>query len=92
MIGSQARRRVARYTAERPSVLERPQLSYSTSCNLRYSDVVREMIDREREARHCRRRGGAPSLVVMIGRRRVGKSFLLARTFTGAADRVLPGR
>ena len=46
---------------------------------------MREMVDREREVRLI---GDAvvaesPALIVMIGRRRVGKSFLLARTLGG---------
>ena len=50
--------------------------------------VVREMVDREAEAETLRRAvETAPSLVVLIGRRRVGKSFLLARTLDG--DRVV---
>jgi AAA+ ATPase superfamily predicted ATPase len=49
---------------------------------------VQDMVDREAEAQTLRRAvATAPSLVVMIGRRRVGKSFLLARTFDG--DRVV---
>lgn len=44
-----------------------------------------ELIDRVREQRLLRdvTSGRGAALVVMIGRRRVGKSFLLARTFTG---------
>jgi len=50
--------------------------------------VVREMIDRDAEAATLRSAvDAAPSLVVLIGRRRVGKSFLLARTLDG--DRVV---
>jgi AAA+ ATPase superfamily predicted ATPase len=42
---------------------------------------MREMIDRNDEAEILRQAvASAPSLVVLIGRRRVGKSFLLART------------
>lgn len=42
------------------------------------------MVDREREARTLREAvTGAPSLVVLIGRRRVGKSYLLAHTLDG---------
>jgi hypothetical protein len=46
------------------------------------------MVDREREQRQLLAAAETvPALVVMIGRRRVGKSFLLDRTFTG--DRVV---
>lgn len=46
------------------------------------------MVDRESEAATLRSAvETAPSLVVLIGRRRVGKSFLLARTLDG--DRVV---
>jgi hypothetical protein len=46
---------------------------------------VRELIDREREQRQMLEAAASPpALIVVIGRRRVGKSFLLARTFTGA--------
>lgn len=49
---------------------------------------MREMVDRDRERlRLLEAARAAPSLVVVIGRRRVGKSFLLERTFTG--DRVI---
>jgi AAA+ ATPase superfamily predicted ATPase len=49
---------------------------------------MRELVDREAEAETLRRAvAAAPSLVVLIGRRRVGKSFLLARTLDG--DRVV---
>jgi uncharacterized protein len=45
---------------------------------------VRPLIDRERElARLREQRDSAPSLVVMRGRRRIGKTFLLAHAFTG---------
>jgi len=43
------------------------------------------MVDREREVRQLAAAAAeAPALIVMIGRRRVGKSFLLVRTFSGA--------
>jgi AAA+ ATPase superfamily predicted ATPase len=43
---------------------------------------MREMVDREREQRQIRDAAAhPPALIVLIGRRRVGKSFLLARTF-----------
>ncbi len=44
-----------------------------------------ELIDRKREQRLLRDAVSArpATLIVMIGRRRVGKSFLLAKTFTG---------
>jgi AAA+ ATPase superfamily predicted ATPase len=43
---------------------------------------MREMVDREREQQQLAAAGGnPPSLVFVIGRRRVGKSFLLTRTF-----------
>lgn len=43
------------------------------------------MVDRERETRLIETAASsAPALIVMIGRRRVGKSFLLARTLSGA--------
>jgi AAA+ ATPase superfamily predicted ATPase len=45
--------------------------------------AVRQMVDREREVRQiAAAAGAAPALIVVIGRRRVGKSFLLARTLT----------
>src|SRR4051794_33728088 len=46
--------------------------------------VVPELIDRKREQRllHDAVSSRPATLIVMIGRRRVGKSFLLARTFT----------
>jgi AAA+ ATPase superfamily predicted ATPase len=45
---------------------------------------MREMVDREREQRQIRDATAvSPALIVLMGRRRVGKSFLLARTFTG---------
>src|SRR5690349_17012037 len=45
---------------------------------------MREMVDREREARRIADAAQrAPALIVLIGRRRVGKSFLLARTLQG---------
>jgi len=45
---------------------------------------MREMIDREREGQQLREASVAtPALIVLTGRRRVGKSFLLAHTFTG---------
>jgi uncharacterized protein len=46
---------------------------------------VPELIDRKREQRLLRDAVSArpATLIVMIGRRRVGKSFLLAKTFTG---------
>jgi AAA+ ATPase superfamily predicted ATPase len=46
---------------------------------------VRELVDREREQRLIRETAGVvPALIVLIGRRRVGKSFLLSRTLTDA--------
>jgi AAA+ ATPase superfamily predicted ATPase len=49
---------------------------------------MRELVDRESEEATLRAAvQAAPSLVVLIGRRRVGKSFLLARTLDG--DRVV---
>jgi uncharacterized protein len=59
---------------------------------LRYSylsysaDAMGQLIDREREQELLRdaTSAGRAALIVMIGRRRVGKSFLLARTFAGA--------
>ncbi|MBO0802134.1 MAG: ATP-binding protein [Nocardiopsaceae bacterium] len=49
---------------------------------------MREMVDRDRERRQLLDAASAvPALIVVIGRRRVGKSFLLERTFTG--DRVV---
>ena len=46
------------------------------------------MVDRDAEATTLRAASdAAPSLVVLIGRRRIGKSFLLARTLDG--DRVV---
>lgn len=45
---------------------------------------MRKLVDRADEAKTLRDAvRTAPSLVVLIGRRRVGKSFLLARTLTG---------
>jgi AAA+ ATPase superfamily predicted ATPase len=45
---------------------------------------MREMVDREGEVATLRSAAEtAPSLVVLIGRRRIGKSFLLARTLEG---------
>ncbi|MGA2163364.1 MAG: ATP-binding protein [Solirubrobacteraceae bacterium] len=45
---------------------------------------MRRLIDREREQRQMLEAAASPpALIVVIGRRRVGKSFLLARTFTG---------
>lgn len=45
---------------------------------------MRQLIDREQELRRLReQREQAPSLVVMRGRRRVGKTFLLAHAFAG---------
>lgn len=45
---------------------------------------MRLLIDRERELALLReQRESAPSLVVMRGRRRIGKTFLLAHAFTG---------
>jgi AAA+ ATPase superfamily predicted ATPase len=46
---------------------------------------VPELVDRRREQRLLRDAVSSPgaALIVMIGRRRVGKSFLLARTFGG---------
>lgn len=42
------------------------------------------MVDRQREQAQMREAAtAAPALIVLIGRRRVGKSFLLAHTFTG---------
>jgi AAA+ ATPase superfamily predicted ATPase len=42
------------------------------------------MVDREREARQIgAAAAAAPALIVVIGRRRVGKSFLLSRTLSG---------
>lgn len=49
---------------------------------------MREMVDRERERMQLLDAARTtPALVVIIGRRRVGKSFLLERTFNG--DRVI---
>lgn len=49
---------------------------------------MREMVDREQELHQIRQAAGAtPSLIVLFGRRRVGKSFLLARAFT--AERTI---
>lgn len=46
--------------------------------------VMREMVNRAAEVRRLRDAvHAAPALVVLIGRRRVGKSFLLARSLTG---------
>jgi AAA+ ATPase superfamily predicted ATPase len=45
---------------------------------------MHEMVDRASEVRALRHAvQTAPSLIVLIGRRRVGKSFLLARSLTG---------
>lgn len=45
---------------------------------------MRPLIDRKRELAYLReQRDKAPSLVLMRGRRRVGKTFLLANAFTG---------
>ena len=46
---------------------------------------MRELIDRQREQQLLLDAAGSPgaTLIVLIGRRRVGKSFLLAQTFTG---------
>jgi len=45
---------------------------------------MRQLVDREQElARLIEQRASAPSLVVMRGRRRVGKTFLLAHAFNG---------
>jgi AAA+ ATPase superfamily predicted ATPase len=45
---------------------------------------MRPLVDREQELeRLLEQRASAPSLVVMRGRRRVGKSFLLAHAFSG---------
>jgi AAA+ ATPase superfamily predicted ATPase len=45
---------------------------------------MREMVDREAELLALQDAvASAPSLVVLIGRRRIGKSFLLARALTG---------
>jgi uncharacterized protein len=53
---------------------------------------VRELIDREREQRQMLKAAASPpALIVVIGRRRVGKSFLLARTFTDARTVSLQG-
>jgi AAA+ ATPase superfamily predicted ATPase len=47
-------------------------------------NAVRELVDREREVRQVASAAAdPPSLIVVIGRRRIGKSFLLARTLTG---------
>lgn len=49
---------------------------------------MREMVDRERERQQLLDAAQtAPSLIIVIGRRRVGKSFLLERAFAG--DRVI---
>ncbi|HEX3692062.1 MAG TPA: ATP-binding protein [Solirubrobacteraceae bacterium] len=49
---------------------------------------MRPLVDRERElAQLIEQRESAPSLVVMRGRRRVGKTFLLAHAFSG--ERVI---
>jgi hypothetical protein len=46
--------------------------------------MSRDMVNREKEQRQLLDAAGhVPALVVMIGRRRVGKSFLLDRIFTG---------
>lgn len=46
---------------------------------------MRDLVDREREQRQLREaQHDPPALVVLIGRRRVGKSFLLAHTLTGS--------
>ena len=53
---------------------------------------MRELIDRERERRQMlEAASSSPALIVVIGRRRVGKSFLLARTFTDARTVSLQG-
>lgn len=45
---------------------------------------MRDLVDRDQERRQLLRAAKtAPALIVVIGRRRVGKSFLLDRTFTG---------
>ena len=49
---------------------------------------MREMVDRDRERQQLADAALAvPALIVVIGRRRIGKSFLLERTFAG--DRVI---
>jgi len=49
---------------------------------------MRDLVDREREQRQLLdAEAAAPALIVLIGRRRVGKSFLLSHTFGG--DRVV---
>ncbi len=46
--------------------------------------MVREMVDREQErAALLKAAQTSPALIILVGRRRVGKSFLLNRTFTG---------
>jgi AAA+ ATPase superfamily predicted ATPase len=53
---------------------------------------VRELVDREREQRQIAGAAASrPALIVLIGRRRIGKSFLLARTFTGERTVSLQG-
>lgn len=50
--------------------------------------LMREMVDRDRERQQLADAALAvPALIVVIGRRRIGKSFLLERTFAG--DRVI---
>jgi AAA+ ATPase superfamily predicted ATPase len=45
---------------------------------------MREMVDRDRERQQLLDAARtAPALIVVIGRRRIGKSFLLERTFSG---------
>ena len=45
---------------------------------------MREIVDRDSELALLRSAAGdAPALIVLIGRRRVGKSFLVDRAFTG---------
>jgi uncharacterized protein len=46
--------------------------------------TMRVLVDREQELeRLLEQRASEPSLVVMRGRRRVGKTFLLAHAFSG---------
>lgn len=53
---------------------------------------MRELVDREREQRLILTAAESkPALIVLIGRRRVGKSFLLAQTFTGKRTITLQG-